>query len=132
MSVACADATANAQAAAAATATGAAREDAQKRDFEKRVAAWCGGRRLAVLLGDLQAIFPPAPAILVDPAAAGPELKKAYMRAARAVHPDKLAGADRDTALLAQVPAQEGEPSFGPPCSATRTQWPTCALRHHR
>jgi len=78
-----------------------------KRDAEAKVKAWMAaagsasnlgfGRRLEAparplpdLLSDLQAALSFAPKIELAPDAPAAEVKKAYMKAARALHPDKV------------------------------------------
>lgn len=64
-----------------------AQSEALKRQAEKKVADWVGTRSLSVLLGDLRTIYPHAPEL---PVPEENEIKKAYMKAARTIHPDKV------------------------------------------
>lgn len=91
------------EASASSKAAAAARDESVRRDAELKVAAWAAGRSLPALLADLPAVFPAAPSLEVAADAAGAELKKAYMKAARALHPDKTAGLDHDSAMLAHA-----------------------------
>ena len=63
-----------------------------KRSFEFELRAWAGKRGLAALLGDLQSAHPLAPALDLDDNGrrSAAVVKKAYMKAARALHPDKM------------------------------------------
>jgi len=93
---------------AQATAVAQAKEKGEvlKRDAETKVKAWmaassssqsasngklCSNNRpFSELLADLPAALPFAPKLQLAPGASSAEVKKAYMKAARAIHPDKV------------------------------------------
>ncbi len=67
------------------------------------MALWAADRPLAALLVDLHSIFPLAPRIELAPSAAEGDIRRAYMKAARSIHPDKVGGLELEQAVLAQV-----------------------------
>jgi hypothetical protein len=69
----------------------AARGEEATRVAEKAVNDWLRGRPLHQLLTDVRAIYPTAPSIDLAFDASSHDLKRAYMKVARAIHPDKVA-----------------------------------------
>jgi hypothetical protein len=63
-----------------------------KSQIAAAVGAWAEGREIVALLLDIQTIFPsaPPPAPTLTPQSAEGVIKAAYLKAIRAVHPDKV------------------------------------------